>query len=200
MVDKIIDAATVCFSRNGFHRTTIDDIAKEQNVSKGAIYYYFKNKSEVIYATIEKGVKAINACIDEEIRKDQPVTQLLLHIVGSYVSLTFKFPELIYITYGDATDGLEPDLVEKIKELQDSTIDIVAKHLEYGASINVVKNNIDFRLTSKGIVAMIYNMCMENVKHSKSMNEEELTHLIVSLLKTGLYVEDRSNKPDRITF
>ena len=48
--EEILDAALVCFSRDGFHRTTMRDIVSESGLSPGAIYNYFKSKEEIVEA------------------------------------------------------------------------------------------------------------------------------------------------------
>ncbi|WP_179429956.1 TetR/AcrR family transcriptional regulator [Spelaeicoccus albus] len=45
---EIIAAARRCFSRDGFHRTSMPDIAAEAGVSTGAPYRYFASKEEII--------------------------------------------------------------------------------------------------------------------------------------------------------
>ena len=45
---RIIDAAGRVFSEKGYHRVTMDDIAKELGVSKGALYLYFRSKEGLI--------------------------------------------------------------------------------------------------------------------------------------------------------
>lgn len=45
----IIREAAGCFNRKGYHGTTIEDIAKRLNVSKAALYYYLKNKEELLF-------------------------------------------------------------------------------------------------------------------------------------------------------
>ena len=47
---QIMDAAIVCFSRQGFHRATMQDVVKQSKLSPGAIYNYFKSKEEIIEA------------------------------------------------------------------------------------------------------------------------------------------------------
>ncbi|GAB2532144.1 TetR/AcrR family transcriptional regulator [Nocardia heshunensis] len=46
----IVAAARRCFSRNGFHQTSMPDIAAEAGVSAGAPYRYFASKEEIILA------------------------------------------------------------------------------------------------------------------------------------------------------
>jgi AcrR family transcriptional regulator len=47
---QILDAAIVCFSRQGFHRTTMQDIVRQSRLSPGAIYNYFAGKEKIIEA------------------------------------------------------------------------------------------------------------------------------------------------------
>lgn len=46
--DRIVAAAQTVFHRRSFSRATMDDIAREVGVSKGALYRYFRSKSELL--------------------------------------------------------------------------------------------------------------------------------------------------------
>lgn len=48
---QIMDAAMACFSRQGFHQTSISDICKEAELSAGAVYRYFPSKEHIIAAS-----------------------------------------------------------------------------------------------------------------------------------------------------
>lgn len=47
---QILDAAVICFARQGFHRATVHDIVRESGLSPGAIYRYFAGKAAIIDA------------------------------------------------------------------------------------------------------------------------------------------------------
>jgi TetR/AcrR family transcriptional regulator, transcriptional repressor of aconitase len=47
---QIMDAAVACFAREGFHRTTMQDIVAETGLSAGAIYRYFPAKEDIVAA------------------------------------------------------------------------------------------------------------------------------------------------------
>jgi AcrR family transcriptional regulator len=49
---QILSAALRCFARKGFHRTTMQDIFSESDLSPGAVYSYFKGKDELMLAII----------------------------------------------------------------------------------------------------------------------------------------------------
>src|SRR5690606_20499157 len=52
--EHILDAAERCFARSGFHRTTMQDICREAQVSPGALYLYFASKEELIAGISER--------------------------------------------------------------------------------------------------------------------------------------------------
>lgn len=52
---RILAAAFRCFSRKGFHATTMRDICREAEMSAGAVYTYFSGKDQIISALAETG-------------------------------------------------------------------------------------------------------------------------------------------------
>ena len=50
----ILDAAEKCFARQGFHRTTMQDICRAARVSAGAVYVYFPSKEDLIAGICER--------------------------------------------------------------------------------------------------------------------------------------------------
>ena len=52
--NEILDAAAACFSRRGFHQSTMQDICGEADLSPGAVYRYFRSKEEIIEAMCER--------------------------------------------------------------------------------------------------------------------------------------------------
>jgi AcrR family transcriptional regulator len=57
--ERIVRSAISCFSKNGFDRTRIDDIAQTANISKGTVYLYFKSKEDLFYAICEKNLQVL---------------------------------------------------------------------------------------------------------------------------------------------
>ena len=48
--DGIVEAALACFDRHGIASTTLDQIAAEAKVTKGAVYWHFSGKHEILHA------------------------------------------------------------------------------------------------------------------------------------------------------
>jgi TetR/AcrR family acrAB operon transcriptional repressor len=52
----LTDIAIDCFARYGYQSTSIDRIAKAAGLTKGAIYYYFKDKEDLLFAAVKNRV------------------------------------------------------------------------------------------------------------------------------------------------
>lgn len=62
--DNIEQAALTCFALNGYHATTISDIAREAKISKGLLYNYFKSKEELLSVLFLKFSEEVMTQID----------------------------------------------------------------------------------------------------------------------------------------
>jgi AcrR family transcriptional regulator len=51
---QILGAALRVFIRQGIHQTRMDDIVEETGLSKGALYWYFSSKDEIIAAIVNR--------------------------------------------------------------------------------------------------------------------------------------------------
>lgn len=52
---QILDAAATCFTRSGFHPTSIQDICTEAGTSTGGLYRHFESKRAIIEALFARG-------------------------------------------------------------------------------------------------------------------------------------------------
>jgi len=79
----IVDAAEACFLRKGFHQCTMQDICRESDLSPGAIYRYFKSKSDIIAAVIGRSTER-QAALIEEARASYSQAVRALEAVGEH--------------------------------------------------------------------------------------------------------------------
>ncbi|WP_340114015.1 TetR/AcrR family transcriptional regulator [Maribellus mangrovi] len=60
----IMDTALELFAENGFHATSISQIAKKADISKGLSYNYFESKNEILQEIMEHGFNEIYDNLD----------------------------------------------------------------------------------------------------------------------------------------
>jgi AcrR family transcriptional regulator len=66
---QILNGAALCFARNGFHATSMQDVLKEVDLSAGAVYRYFSGKEELIGAIVAEvleTVRDVQECAAQE--------------------------------------------------------------------------------------------------------------------------------------
>lgn len=59
--EQILSVALGMFYEKGYKNTTMSDIAKAANISKGLIYHYFKNKAEILFSYQDN----LDDCLEE---------------------------------------------------------------------------------------------------------------------------------------
>ena len=59
--DAVILAAARAFNRHGYHNTSLDDIATGLQVTKPTLYYYVKNKEQLLFECFRTGLEPIRA-------------------------------------------------------------------------------------------------------------------------------------------
>lgn len=58
--DAVLQAAVKLFNRQGFHATSLDQVAVALNVTKPTIYHYFPSKDEILFECVRRGLEAIS--------------------------------------------------------------------------------------------------------------------------------------------
>ncbi len=64
--DQIVTSATRFFSKFGFRKTTMDEIARHIHKAKGLLYYYFNSKEELFNAVLEKELDTVQTELSKE--------------------------------------------------------------------------------------------------------------------------------------
>ena len=89
---QILDASWTCFARNGYHRTTMQDIATEAGISAGAIYRYFDGK-EAVLAAINQRSQALGRALVAAAASDDGDPIRSISIIGEAMMRFFYDPE-----------------------------------------------------------------------------------------------------------
>lgn len=66
-VEAVRDAALTLFMDQGYHHVTMHDVAERLNVTKPALYNYFRSKEDILYSCWMSGYKQLLRRIETEI-------------------------------------------------------------------------------------------------------------------------------------
>ncbi|MCO5232540.1 MAG: TetR/AcrR family transcriptional regulator [Chitinophagales bacterium] len=97
-IDFLLLTATKVFYFQGFHGTKMEHVAKEAGVSKGVLYFYFKNKEDLFMALIHYSLLKIHEYTLQILNavKNQKANEQIVAFLNFYFKLIEDYPELQY--------------------------------------------------------------------------------------------------------
>jgi len=131
--ESIIDAAERIFFNRGFEHATMNDVAEEAELSKGALYLYFHSKNELCMAILQRSLRILKE-IFEILRDDKKLTGIE------------KFPKLakLFITFAKEHSNHYKSLLSyrEHRENCPATGKIILSTIEENKNINRIIANI----------------------------------------------------------
>src|ERR1700752_940810 len=80
---QLMSAAIDCFARLGYQGTTIDRIARAAGVTKGAIYYHFRDKEELLFEAVKDRIGGFEQQVLDEVGPAPDALEKLRHVVDA---------------------------------------------------------------------------------------------------------------------
>ena len=88
--DQILNVASSIFSKKGFTKACTDEIASTANLGKGTIYRYFKNKKELFFSVVDKGLDKLKETILTEVESTEDPLKKIEKAIKAYLSFFEK--------------------------------------------------------------------------------------------------------------
>jgi len=145
----IIETSFDMFYSNGYNNTSIPDIMKKTNLTKGAFYHHFKNKLEIGKKVIEDilSLRIYNGFIKPlKENKSKSVSDLLVYV---FTKRIVNFTEKEKALGCPANNMINEigcsvsDFREPLRKLMDGWKDALIDVLEIGKKNNEIKKEVD---------------------------------------------------------
>ncbi|BCL32321.1 TetR family transcriptional regulator [Streptomyces aurantiacus] len=180
---QILDGAARCFSRNGFHATSMQDVLREVNLSAGAVYRYFSGKDELITAIVTEVLGRIREAFEEAARHTPPpmpdvlVGRVMTQVLGAggtgKYGLTWEgeesFPRLMIQVWTETLrDGeLSAVLREGFDSVRDAWVTVVEGYQEAG----VMRADIPAEHVARTLIAATQGFAVQQALFGASPGE-----------------------------
>ena len=129
---QIIVAAKRVFSAKGFTKATMEDIAKEAELSPGTIYLYFKNKDELYASLSLRILQYLNIRLDHVAQQKGVPTDERIKALKEAMFDVYNFDPLVVINMfhlqsSETLKNLSPELLAEIKQLSQSSLKVISE-------------------------------------------------------------------------
>lgn len=166
--EAIVDAAERIIFEKGFEEATMDDIAEEAELSKGALYLYFKNKMELYLAICQRGSDKLNAKFSRILALDHPGLELIRMMGEAYLEFVTRDP--LYFRMFQYYEGIRDEeflenskFAGKCEENSREALTIMARALQIGMQDGSIDDSYDPKelaiiiwASSRGIVHLAH--------------------------------------------
>ena len=138
---QIIVAAKRVFSEKGFSKSTMEDIAREAELSPGTLYLYFKNKDE-LYASLSLRILQYLNIRLEDVKKEKDIeSRQKIASIKEALYDVYQFDPMILINMfhlqsSETLKNLSPPLLDNITELSRNSLDVLARIFKDGSGQN----------------------------------------------------------------
>src|SRR5437016_13956450 len=81
----ILKSAAAAFRRLGYHGATVEEIAAALHMKKGNLYYYFRNKEEILFACHQYSLDRLHELLEEVERSGVSPEDKLRRLIVAFV-------------------------------------------------------------------------------------------------------------------
>jgi AcrR family transcriptional regulator len=135
--EKILYFTHAKFITEGFYKTTMDEIAKDLQISKKTIYKHFESKEDLLAAVCDSRIKMTHEFLDEIVDSDDDSITKFLKILNKQKSLAMNCST----TWFRDLEIHAPHLRKKFDELRsDKVTSMLLKLLEQGKKEKMIES------------------------------------------------------------
>jgi AcrR family transcriptional regulator len=181
---KVIIPAGQIFSRYGFRKTTMDEIAKAMKMGKSSIYYYFESKEEIFEAVVLHEANILRNELTTAIKaEDSPIDKM-----KNYVFVRMKAFEKLSNYYNAIFDkNLDHfEFIETIREKYDREELAILRLILYLGARKKIFNVTNSEYTALAIQTTLKGLEVPLFWKKKELNIENRLNAILNVLFYGI--------------
>ncbi len=144
---EIIDAAEKVFFSKGYIQATMDEVAQKAELSKGAIYLYFKSKEELYLAITQRGLAILEGLFAAVMTEESEGIGLIRGIGEAYVGFSERHPDyfnaqVYYEAQGVQLNQTDPHARACMEQGQE-VLSHVVEAIQVGVRDGTIRSDID---------------------------------------------------------
>lgn len=136
--EQILDAAHRTFAERGYQGTTIRRIEQACDLTRGAIYYHFRDKQEIYVSALTVGLRLLREKLERAVEdREADPRELVTRLLDTYCEFYREHPDFFRVAqhffFGwEGRSDLDPALVEEITGLAAECLEIVVEIIAEG--------------------------------------------------------------------
>jgi len=192
---QILVASAELFSRKGYEKTSMKDIADQVGISKPALYHHLKSKHELLYTIMndlmEFGIAGLQKIDRMSIPVEEKIRLGIQHHLSSFDQYIAEYAVMLH----EKTDWLPSSLERKIKRKFKQYTSLWDKLIGEAIFHKVIQSEIDPKILMWAILGMC-NWVYKWYSRDGRLSTSEIGEIFSQILSHGAFVKGRQeNRP-----
>jgi AcrR family transcriptional regulator len=122
-VGRIQRSALALFSRQGYERTSLREIADDLGFTKAALYYHYRSKEDLLAAVLEPLLTDLEALVAEPAGADTRLARE--HFLAGYLEVLLRHRPLLRYLVNDAAAVVNSGLAPRLASIRTAVLELL---------------------------------------------------------------------------
>jgi AcrR family transcriptional regulator len=189
--ESILESATKVFIENGFSNTSLEQIAIKAGVTRGAIYWHFKNKMDIFRALHDQLYTPFSETIlkDLEVDNPEPLKQLEELCIQLFIDLE-DIPQrkrilTIFFLKCDYSGEMQK-VLECQNDRKKDSMKLFAKYFDRAREKGHISKDSDSYILTVSLMCYITGIVYEYLRNPKIINLQKDIKKLISSFFIGI--------------
>ena len=184
--EQIMSAALSVVVTKGYDQSRMDDIVEKSQLSKGAIYWYYKSKEEVYLSLVDYWFTQYSSGVIEMLQKQELASDKLKALFDFFIEQFKKNPSAFKLLVEFwRLAGLNPGFNAKLQQVYSDFLDYIIEIIKLGISNREFKN-VEPRITALSILINIEGINWFTLFDKSGVEAQEYINTISDFILNGL--------------
>jgi len=184
--DQILDAALTVLVQNGYEGSRMDDVVTESQLSKGAIYWYYKSKKAMYLDLVNFWVIRYSATINHLVENDQAAPDQLKSLFNYFIDQYESDPDpFIALTEFWSMAQKDDDFRAKLQKVYSQFLEVLEKIFDKGVKDGDFKK-LDIRITAMSIMLNVESINWFTLFDTHGVSARDYIQTISDFILAGL--------------
>lgn len=200
--NRILDAAEHLFSERGVSRTSLEDIAHAAGVTRGAIYWHFRDKRDLFCAMVNRVTLPMEAMVERSSGEsvEDPIASLRACAVNA-LRATAGDPRVRrvfdVVTHKCEYLGEMAGVNNRISAVQKGCVDRAEQAIRNAIRRGLLPASLDARLAAIGLDALLYGLISNWLANPSYIALDRRAEAMIDLYLEGLRRPARARRATR---
>ncbi|AGP37909.1 hypothetical protein BE04_28225 [Sorangium cellulosum] len=188
--EQILDAALLVFGRKGYSAATLQDVAAEAGLTRGAVYWHFKGKVELYAALVGERFARANEVFVEALSPSYSPLESIERLLTRSLEVLDEDPEYravlsITLFKTELLPELEPAFQQKVASVR-RLVDTIADLVRKGIAAGQIDRAADPKAAALAAVSLVNGATALHLMDPKALASKAAVRRMVATFVRGL--------------